>query len=111
MEFPSDVLSVIRDFSRPRMQFVHEWASAQRAIQENQLLYCPVLHERVKAKLFTPDAKRVIDLYVAFIGASEATRNLSHEIHTAEEFAIAFLTREELEESLINEVYGPATLL
>ena len=77
MEFPTDVLSVIRDFSRPQMQFVNEWAAAQRAIDDNEMTYSEEFHADVKAKLFTDEAAKYMDVFVPYIAAAVATRRFT----------------------------------
>ena len=77
MEFPTDVLSVIRDFSRPQMQFVNEWAAAHRAIQKNNMTFSQRVHADVKAKLFTPEASQYMEVFVPYIAAAVATRRFS----------------------------------
>ena len=77
MEFPTDVLSVIRDFSRPQMQFVNEWVAAHRAIQKNNMTFSQRVHADVKAKLFTPEASQYMAVFVPYIDAAVATRRFS----------------------------------
>ena len=77
MEFDEDVLSVIRGFSRPRMQFVNEWVAAQRAIDDNNMTYSEQFHADVKAKLFTDEAAKYMEVFVPYIAAAVATRRFT----------------------------------
>jgi hypothetical protein len=77
MEFPTDVLSVIRDFSRPQMQFVNEWVAAQRAIDDNHMTYSEEFHADVKAKLFTDEAAKYMEVFVPYIAAAVATNRFT----------------------------------
>jgi hypothetical protein len=77
MELPTDVLGVIRDFSRPQMRFVNEWVAAHRAIEENQMTYSEEFHANVKAKLFTDEAAKYMEVFVPYIAAAVATRRFT----------------------------------
>lgn len=77
MEFDPDTLGVIRAFARPKMQFVNEWAAAHRAIEKNQMVYSERFHEDIKAKLFTPEAAKYMDLFVPYIAAALATNRFT----------------------------------
>ena len=77
MEFPTDVLGVIRDFSRPQMQFVNEWVAAHRAIEENNLVYSQKLHDDIKAKLYTPEAAHYMEVFEPYIAAAVATNRFT----------------------------------
>ena len=77
MEFPTDVLGVIRDFSRPQMRFVNEWVAAHRAIEETHMTFSEGVHADVKAKLFTDEAAQYMDVFVPYIAAAVATRRFT----------------------------------
>ena len=77
MEFPTDVLGVFRDFSRPQMRFVNEWVAAHRAIEENQMTFSEEFHTDVKAKLFTDEAAKYMEVFVPYIAAAVATRRFT----------------------------------
>jgi hypothetical protein len=77
MEFDEGVLSVIRGFSRPQMQFVNEWVAAQRAIDDNNMTYSEQFHADVKAKLFTDEAAKYMEVFVPYIAAAVATRRFT----------------------------------
>jgi hypothetical protein len=59
------------------MQFVNEWVAAERAIQENHMTYSEEFHADVKAKLFTPEAARYMEVFVPYIAAAVATRRFT----------------------------------
>jgi hypothetical protein len=77
MEFNTDILGVIREFARPNMQFVNEWVAAHRAIEKNQLVYSRRFHADIKAKLFTPEATRYMELFIPYIEAAVATNRFA----------------------------------
>jgi len=77
MEFNDDVLSLIHEFSRPRMRFVKEWVAAQRAIDDNQMTYSEEFHADVKAKLFTDEAAKYMEVFVPYIAAAVATNRFT----------------------------------
>jgi hypothetical protein len=77
MEFDDHVLSEIRGFSRPQMQFVNEWAAAQRAINDNHLAYSEQFHAHVKAKLFTDEAANYMAVFVPYIAAAVAANRFA----------------------------------
>jgi hypothetical protein len=75
MQFPDDVLGIIRTYSRPQMQYVNEFCKGVRKVDPNlhgiQYLYCDV-----KQKLFTHDAKIIIDAWTIFADASDFTNKI-----------------------------------
>jgi hypothetical protein len=77
MKFDDDTLGEILAFARPRMQFVNEWVAAERAIQENHMTYSEEFHADIKAKLFTPEAARYMEVFVPYIAAAVATRRFT----------------------------------
>jgi hypothetical protein len=77
MEFDADVLSVIRAFARPKMQFVNEWVALHHALQENKMVYSEQFHDDIKAKLFTPEAGQYMDVFVPYITAAIYTRRFT----------------------------------
>ena len=58
MEFPDDVLGLIRAYARPRMQFIHEYNEIVRILG---IEWYPV-----KKKLETPDAASVLDQFAYY---------------------------------------------
>jgi len=58
MEFPEDVLSIIREYARPRMKFIHEYNQIVRLLG--------VEFYPVKKKLEGPDAERVLDQFAYY---------------------------------------------
>ncbi len=76
-EFPKDILGVIREFSRPKMQFVNEWAAIQRDIEENDIVFSVRFHADVKAKLFTPEADQYMAVFIPYMAAVVATDRFS----------------------------------
>lgn len=115
MEFPSDVLSVIRDFSRPRMQFVNEWVAAERSLDKNHIAYSKEIHATIKAKLFTDDAAKYMEVFVPCIAATVETKLLMEVrglFHDRFEFwrritLKAMDKRDKLRAELIHMLYGP----
>ena len=72
-EFPTDILSVIREFSRPKMQFVNEWAAIHHDIEKNNMVFSERFHADVKAKLFTPEAHQYMAVFIPYMAAAVAT--------------------------------------
>jgi len=66
MEFPDDVLAIIREYARPRMQFIHEYNHLVRLIG--------VEWQSVKRKLATPDAERVLEQFADYADSVVMTR-------------------------------------
>ena len=58
MEFPDDVLSIIREYARPRMQFIHEYNEIVRILGFE---WYPV-----KKKLEGPDAASILDQFAYY---------------------------------------------
>lgn len=58
MEFPDDVLGLIRAYARPRMQFIHEYNEIVRVLG---IEWYPV-----KKKLETPDAEKVLEQFAYY---------------------------------------------
>ena len=115
MEFPSDVLSVIRDFSRPRMQFVNEWVAAERSLDKNHIAYSKEIHAAIKAKLFTDEAAKYMEVFVPCIAATVETKLLMEVrglFHDRFEFwrritLEAMDKRDKLRAEIIHMLYGP----
>jgi hypothetical protein len=112
---PTDVLGEIYAFSRPRMQFVNEWAAARRAIDNNHLAYSKEVHAAVKAKLSTPEATKYMEVFVPYIAASVETKHLMEArdiFHDRFEFwrritLEAMGKRDKLRAELLLMLYGP----
>ncbi len=75
--FPDDVLGVIHAFSRPQMQFVNEWVQIHRDIEKNKMVYGKTFHDDIKAKLFTPEASRYMEVFIPYMAAAVATRRFT----------------------------------
>jgi len=75
MQFPDDVLGIIRAYSRPRMQFVKEYCVGARKIKEH-IHGIQYLRPDVKRLLFTEDASKVIAAWTRFTDAIEATNRI-----------------------------------
>ena len=58
MEFPDDVLGIIRAYARPCMQFIHEYNEIVRVLGEPW--------HTVKVKLATSDAEKVIVQFASY---------------------------------------------
>jgi hypothetical protein len=69
-----ELLSHVREFARPQMQFVNEYTDAHKALRAHQMTYAQSLHDDVKAKLFTPEAAQVMAIFVPYIQAAVQTR-------------------------------------
>lgn len=73
MELLSEMDDILCEYSNPYMRFEKEFNAAKRDYEKvNQI---PNLVDAVKAKLYTKDAPQVIELFVAFVESSLATRN------------------------------------
>jgi hypothetical protein len=79
MEFPDDVLTIIREYARPRMQYIHEYNEMARLLG--------VEFPKVKKKLETKDADHVMEQFVRYTDAVVKTRDANAAIpamgHTA----------------------------
>jgi hypothetical protein len=61
MEFPEEIVSIIRTYARPRMQYIHEYNEMVRVLG--------VEFPRVKKKLETKDADHVMEQFVYYTEA------------------------------------------
>lgn len=69
MELPDDVLTIVRTYSRPLMQYIHEYRAACRDI--SCILPVPIfLLEHIKEKLYTREAKQVMDAFRLYVDAA-----------------------------------------
>ena len=69
MELPEDVLTLVRAYSRPLMQYIHEYRAACRDL--TGILPIPVfLLEHIKEKLCTREAKPVMDAFRLYVDAA-----------------------------------------
>ncbi len=66
MEFPDDVLDIIRQYARPRMKFIHEYNEIVRLLGFE---WYPV-----KKKLEGPDAERVLEQFADYADSVVTTR-------------------------------------
>ena len=66
MEFPEDVLGIIRQYARPRMQFIHEYNQIVRLLG--------VEWYPVKKKLEGPEAERVLEQFAYYADSVMTTR-------------------------------------
>jgi hypothetical protein len=72
MELPPEIVDIIRQYSKPYMRFAKEFNAAKSDYEKVSQI--PKLVDAVKAKLYTKDAPQVIEVFVAFVEASVATR-------------------------------------
>jgi len=115
MELPSDVLGEIYAFSRPRMQFVNEWVAAERSLDKNHIAYSKEIHAAIKAKLFTDEATKYMEVFVPCIAATVETKLLTELrglFHDRFEFwrritLEAMGKRDKLRAEIILMLYGP----
>ena len=63
MEFPEDVLDIIRAFAKPRMQFIAEFNDAKRVFTES---WAKTMLADVKVKLYTSEAEQIITALTAY---------------------------------------------
>jgi hypothetical protein len=114
MEIHGDILGVVRAFAQPRMQFVNEFAEANKALRENNIQYSQSLHDAVKAKLATSDAPQVFEAFSRYIQATLAQHNawqdILNERESTNSFTQALIQFEEMEELLVTAVYGPVIM-
>jgi hypothetical protein len=61
MEFPEDILTIIRSFARPRMRFIHEYNEIVRALGTEW--------PAVKVKLATSNAAQVLSYFASYADA------------------------------------------
>lgn len=66
MEFPEDVLTIIRQYAQPRMQFIHEYNQIVRLLG--------VEWYPVKKKLEGPEAERVLEQFAYYADSVVMTR-------------------------------------
>ena len=66
MDFPDDVLAIIREYARPRMKFIHEYNQIARLLGFEW--------SAVKKKLAGPDAEKVLDQFAYYAEAVVTTR-------------------------------------
>lgn len=97
MELPSDVLGEIYAFSRPRMQFVNEWVAAERSLDKNHIAYSKEIHAAIKAKLFTDEATKYMEVFVPCIAATVETKLLMEVKHLFKKHRFEFWRRNMLE--------------
>jgi hypothetical protein len=80
MEFPEDVLGIISEYSKPRMRFLKEFNAAARDFET--VSQVKKIVEDVKEKLMSKDAEKIIELFVAFVAASVATKKAQENLAT-----------------------------
>ena len=69
MELPEDVLTLVRAYSRPLMQYIHEYRAACHDI--SCILPVPMfLLEHIKEKLYTREAKQVMEAFRNYTDAA-----------------------------------------
>jgi hypothetical protein len=82
MEFPEDVLTIIRQYARPRMKFIHEYNHLVRLIG--------VEWYAVKRKLEGPDAERVLEQFADYVDSVVMTRSAKEAVPVlAQECAVS----------------------
>ena len=77
MQFPDDVLGIIRAYTHPQMKYVNEFRAGLRKI--NPYMHgITYLQYDVKRKLFTNDANLVIDCWTKFTDSIEYTNQVRY---------------------------------
>ncbi len=71
MEFPDDVLGLIRAFSQPRMKFVKEYHAAFCKIRNSNQIGFRHLNHDVKEKLYTEEAYKILTAWVVYTDSYE----------------------------------------
>lgn len=79
MEFSEDVLTVIRDFSKPQMQCVNEFCQAKKTI--GTLVPIDDMLGVIKDKMFTDKAEDVADAFTGYACAVAATRRAQDRLY------------------------------
>lgn len=82
MEFPSDILGLIREFSRPRTRFVKEFNKAVDDLHANtKEYYSHGLMQDVYDRLSTKEAEKVLEAFIAYVNAAVAMREAEHFVY------------------------------
>jgi len=116
MQFPDDVLGIIRDYSRPKMQFVNEYQEGRKKVKSymhhHGMIY---LLCDVKRKMFTEEAKQVLDAWIEFTSSVPYTNEMRYTHLVAkgpvdreriEEFTRRKSIQDKKEQDLRRVVYG-----
>ena len=83
MEFPSDILGLIREFSRPRTRFVKEFNKAVDDLHANtKEYYSHGLMQDVYDMLSTKEAEKALEGFIAYVEAAVAMRKDEHLVYT-----------------------------
>lgn len=75
MEFPEDVLDIIKQYAKPRMQFIAEFNDAKRVFTE---AWDKSMLADVKVKLYTSDAEQIITALTAYKNSQVEYRRVLH---------------------------------
>lgn len=118
MEIQGDVLSIVRAFARPRMQFVNEYVAIHRLLEANQIRYSQPLHDGVKEKLSGKDAALVFEIFTRYIQATMEMHETGKRLYAPDadfassvtSFEVALREYETTQELLVTAVYGPRIL-
>jgi hypothetical protein len=79
MEFPDDVLTIIRAYSKPCMKFVNEYSAGLRKIRNAfPTGFRDNLNHDVKQKLYTEEATKLIDAWVIYTDSFEYIYKIPH---------------------------------
>lgn len=79
MEFPDDVLNLIRGFSMPRMHCVNEFCQAKKMI--STLVPIDDMLGVIKENMFTDKAEDVADAFMGYACAVAATRRAQDRLY------------------------------
>ena len=118
MEIQGDILSVVREFARPRMQFVNEYVAVHRLLEANQIRYSQTLHDGVKEKLSGKDAALVFEIFTRYIQATLEMHESGKRLYAPDSvfasdvpsFEVALRNFETTQDLLVTAVYGPRIL-
>jgi len=116
MQIPDDVLEIIRAYSRPKMQFVNEYQEGRKKVKSYMHAHGMIyLICDVKRKMFTEEAKQVLDAWIDFTSSVPYTDEMRY-THLLDKGPVARERKEEFtrrldlqykkEQDLRRVVYG-----
>ena len=73
MEFPDDILAIVRAYSKPRMQFSGKYNKYSEELRINRQVF--YLRPIVQKRLCDKDADKVIEAFAEYVVALLATKN------------------------------------
>lgn len=115
MQFPDDVLGIIRDYLRPKMQFVNEYQEGRKKVKSYMHAHGMIyLLCDVKRKMFTEEAKQVLDAWIEFTSSVPYTNEMRYthllegpiSRERKEEFTRRLTLQDKKEQDLRRVVYG-----